>query len=255
MRRAPFDLKNVDKFLNAIQSESFKVGVRNAKGDEPAELCIYDAVGKDWDGTGIDAKDVSGFLAMNRGKAVNVKINSPGGLVFDGLTIYNSLIAHDGPTTATIEGIAASIASIIAMGCDKTKMSAVGSMMVHRAIGVCVGNTGDMEECGVWLNTIDNQLAAVYAAKTGRKVDTMKNYMVGKVDGTLFDAQAALDARLIDEIIPVRGDKKNARNEIEEEQKPDEITERLHDAIANEVRLKLAKAKAAARLRVLEVSE
>ncbi len=254
MIRTPFNLHGIEKFLNSVRSEPFKIGVKNAKGDDPAELLLFDVIGKDWDGSGIGAEDVAGFFAENRGKPVDMKINSVGGLVYDGLSIYNSAISHDAPVTASIVGIAASIASIIAMGANKVRMSAVGSMMVHRAIGVCVGNTGDMEDCGVWLDTIDNQLAAVYAAKTGRKVDTMKNYMVGKVDGTLFDAQAALDARLIDEIIPVRGDKKNARNEIEESTEG-VITEKLHDAIANEVRLKLAKAKAAARLRVLEVAE
>jgi ATP-dependent protease ClpP protease subunit len=259
LNRTPFDLSNVDKFLNSIKSESFIVYTRNAKGDEPAELCIYDAVGKDWDGSGIDAKDVSAFLAENRGKAVNIKINSPGGLVYDGLTIYNSLISHDGPVTATIEGIAASIASIIAMAADKVRMSAVASMMVHRAIGVCIGNESDMEDCRAWLATIDKQLSNVYAGKTGRKASTMLDYMKGNVDGTLFDAQAALDAKLIDEIIPVRGDKKkNAKNEVETkiEDVPDEteVRNELDKSLAAETHRKIMKQKASARLRVLEVS-
>lgn len=255
LNRSPFDLSNVDKFLNSIKSESFKVGVKNAKGDEPAELCVYDAIGKDWDGSGIDAKDVSSFLAENRGKAVNVKINSPGGLVYDGLTIYNSLIAHDGPTLAIIEGIAASIASVIAMGCQKVKMSAIGSMMVHRAIGVCVGNVADMTDCEKWLSTIDNQLANVYAGKTGRKASTMLDYMVGAVDGTLFDAQAALEAKLIDEIIPVRGDKKNgSRNDVESPIMMADVEEIMNVLSESDVRKnKIMSQRAAARLRVLEI--
>ncbi len=293
LNRMPFDLRNAEKFLNSIKSEDFKVYPKNAKGDEPAELLVYDVVGKDWDGSGIGAKDVAGFLAENRGKPINVRINSPGGLVYDGLTIYNSLIAHDAPVTATIEGIAASIASIIAMGAEKVRMSAVASMMVHRAMGVCIGNVSDMTDCGDWLNTIDNQLAAVYAAKTGRKVDTMKKYMVGAVDGTLFSAESALEAKLIDEIIPVRGEKKGAKNEAASD-KPDNCTceypdvklrngsghkppcachaeweaaggfdrnrsesqvrDELAKSLAAETHRKIMIQKAAARLRVMEVS-
>jgi ATP-dependent protease ClpP protease subunit len=118
-------------------------------------------------------------------------------------------------------------------------------MMIHRALAVCVGNEGDMADCGAWLKQIDNQLAAVYAAKTGRKLETMKKYMVGNVDGTTFDAQTALDVRLIDGILPVRGDKPAARNVADDERA----------AFAEQVRIKLANQRAAARVRVLEVAE
>ena len=91
----------------------------------------------------------------------------------------------------------------------------------------------------------------------------MLEYMKGNVDGTLFDAQAALDAKLIDEIIPVRGDKKKAaKNETEldpisllsDDSVETHVRDEVTKALAMETHRKMMKAKAAARLRVLEVS-
>ena len=139
----PFDLTEAKKFTNGKES-SFCLSVRNATKSSPAELRIDDAIGEDYGGRGITAKDVTGFLSDNKGKPVGVFINSPGGLVFDGLSIYNALISHDGQVTTTITGIAASIASIIVQAGDKRLAYENSNLMCHRAIGVCVGNEADM---------------------------------------------------------------------------------------------------------------
>lgn len=223
--RMPFDLRNAPQFTNG-GADPFRLRARNAKGNDPAELLIYSEIG-----TGIDAKDVSGFLADNRGKPVLVRINSPGGFVYDGLTIYNALISHDGKTTAVIEGLAASIASIIAMGCDKVKAFESSSMMIHRAMGVSIGNTADMKECSEFLAKIDGQLAQIYSAKTGRSVATMIGYMTGSVDGTLFDAQEAFNLKLVDEIIRRNGNGASNHNPNRPhnlEKRLDEVREQAH---------------------------
>lgn len=257
MTRLPIALQPAAHLRNAVESDTFKVFVKNAKDDAPAELLIFDEIGKDpFFGTGIGAKDVAGFLAENRGQPVNVRINSPGGLVYDGLTIYNSLIQHDGPVTASIEGIAASIASVIAMAAGKVRMTAAGNMMIHRAMGVGVGNSAVMLDMAEWLDKIDGQIAGVYAAKTGRKKETMLKYMTGKVDGTMFTADEALSVGLIDEIIPVRGDKRGTRNDAETviaDVTPEVVAAAVTTTLEAEARRKATKARAAARLRLMEV--
>ncbi len=228
---ARFDLRAAQKFANS-GGQPFRLTVRNAKGDQPAELLIYEGVGVDsYDGTGIDATEVAGFLAENRGKPVDVLINSPGGLVFDGLAIFNALVSHNATVTTTVTGIAASIASIIAQAGDKRRAYAASSLMVHRAIGVCVGNYSDMTDCGVWLNTIDNQLADLYSSRSGQSKSKMLDLMRGKVDGTLFDAAEAKRLGLIDEVIDNGG--KGARNRNPRE--PSGVSERLKELSSDSV--------------------
>lgn len=241
--------------LNAIQAEEFKLYVKNAKDDEPAELLIYEQIGKDpFFGDGVGAKDVAGFLAANRGKAVNVRINSPGGLAFDGVTIFNSLMQHDGPVTTTVEGIAASAASVIAMAGQPAKMFANASLMVHRAWGLAIGNTKEMADVAEWLAKLDGQIAATMAAKSGRKKDTMLKLMDGAVDGTWFTAAEALSEGLIDEIIPLKSNKnRDGKNEIE---LPGDVApdpKAIADKLQAEARAKLVKAQAARRLRLMEI--
>lgn len=204
-----------EKILNAVQSDSFKVYAK--ADDDSVELVIFEEIGKDWFGQGIGAKDVAGFLAANKGKPVNVRLNSPGGLVFDGIGIFNALIQHDAPVTTTNEGVAASAAGLISLAGSPSRMYANATFQCHRALCIAIGNYHDMADCADFLDKIDNQIAMTMAAKTGRKKDTMLKLMdgAGKSDGTWFSAEEALAEGLIDEIIPVKNAKaKAARNEL-----------------------------------------
>lgn len=220
---SPFDLQAAQKFANS-SGQAFKLAARNAKGSDPAQLLIYEGVGLDrFDGTGITATEVASFMADNRGKPVDVLINSPGGLVYDGLSIYNALISHNATVTTTVTGIAASIASIIVQAGDTRRAYSASSMMIHRAMGACVGNVADMTDCGVWLNSIDNQLADLYATRSGQSKARMLDLMRGEVDGTLFDAGEAKRLGLLDQIIG--NDGKSARNH--NPRQPSGVRERL----------------------------
>lgn len=244
-----------EQVLNAIKADDFKVYVKNAKEDEPAELLVYEQIGKDpWFGDGVGAKDVAGFLSQNAGKPINVRINSPGGLVFDGVTIHNALIQHDGTVTTTVEGIAASAASIIAMAGSTVRMYDNASMMIHRAWGVAIGNTAVMLDTAELLDKIDDQIAATYAAKTGRKKDTMLKLMEGKVDGTWFTATEAKSEGLIDEIVALPKDSKRARNSVDGSV-TDPVADPAADALQAEAGRKAARARAERRLRLMEIEE
>jgi len=173
--------------------------------DEQIELSFHSDIGAWWDQT--TSQDVADLLSRNRGKPVSVRINSMGGSVFDGLGIYNMLIAHDGEVGVIIEGLAASIASVIALAGDWVKAYPNTSLMLHRAWTVTYGNAGQLRAEADILDKVDDQLVATYAAKTGASKETVANWMRGgdDADGSWFSAEEALEMGLIDEILPLKG--------------------------------------------------
>lgn len=193
------------KAQEAASSSSFRVGVRNAKGDDPAEIVLYGEVGNPYEA--MDARSVGQFLRSNKGRPINVRINSPGGLAYDGITIHNALLAHDGPVTTVIEGMAGSAASIIAMAGNPVQMYENANLFVHRASLIAVGNVDMMNEAADWLNKLDEAIAKTYKTKTGASMDKIRSAMKGKVDGTVFTASEALKGKWIDEVLTGRGAK------------------------------------------------
>jgi len=205
--------QTIEVFLSAkaqecASSKSFIVGVRNAAGDQPAEIAIYGEIGDPWQAT--DSRSVGQFLRDNRGKPVCVRINSPGGLAYDGITIHNALLGHDARVTTCVEGLAGSAASIIAMAGSTVQMYENANLFIHRASVVAIGNADMMDEAKDWLTRLDDAIARTYKAKTGKAMDKILALMKGKVDGTVFTAKEALDGKWIDEIVSLkRGDKQS----------------------------------------------
>lgn len=163
-----------------------------AKSDSAAEVYIYDEIGM----FGVTAKDFIAQLRETKAKSITVRINSPGGSVFDGLAIYNYLKSVKN-VTVQIDGIAASIASIIALGGKRVCMAANGFMMIHNPSGGVMGESSDMREMAGVLDKIAASLAQTYAAKTGKTPAECAKWMD---DETWFTAQDAKDAGLVDEI-------------------------------------------------------
>lgn len=198
-----FDLKVPDTIRNELTDSGFRVFV-NANSNEldPVELLIMEDIGEDWLGEGVSAKSVVGFVNEHRGRDINVRINSPGGLVYDGLVIYNALTAHDAPVTVTIEGLAFSAASFIAMAGDTIRMHEASDIGIHRAWGGAVGNSKAMRGVAEWLDTIDSHLIDIYQARTGQNRSQIEEWLDGTDDGTLFAAKDAVEHGFADEVIP-----------------------------------------------------
>jgi ATP-dependent Clp protease protease subunit len=215
-------------------SDGFKVGVKAS--DESVEMMIHGVIGDSWQG--LDSQSVGQFLREHKGKTVNVDINSPGGLAYDGVSIYNALAQHDGPVNVDITGIAASAASIIAMAGTRIRIAENASLMIHRAWGIGVGNTAVMDDLSQFLAKLDDQIAATYAARTGRTAAKMLAMMVGKVDGTTFDGKEAVAEKFADEVIPLK-------------KKPEESQAKPTDQLAAEAQCRLKAAMA--RLRTVEL--
>lgn len=156
-----------------------------AAKNAPAEILIYDEIGF-W---GVTAADFAAALKEAGSGPVNVRINSPGGDVFDGLAIYNMILAH-GDVNTFVDGLAASAASYIAMGGNVVNMAESSQMMIHNAWGLTIGNQAlHLKQAGV-LAKIDGQLADIYASKTGKPVEDVAAMMASETWLTAKEAHA-----------------------------------------------------------------
>lgn len=141
-----------------------------AADDADNVISILDVIGEDWwSGGGVTAKRISAALRSVGAKDVTVRINSPGGDVFEGIAIYNLLRGHQAKVTVEVLGWAASSASIIAMAGDEIRMGLGSFMMVHNSWGVVVGNRHDMRDAADLFDSFDAALVDIYEARTGAK--------------------------------------------------------------------------------------
>jgi len=141
-----------------------------AEADDPNTVSIYDVIGEDWwTGGGFTAKRMAAALRAIGSKDVTVKINSPGGDMFEGIAIYNLLKDHPAKVTVEVMGWAASAASILAMAGDDIRMGLGTFMMVHNAWGGVIGNRHDMRDAADLFDGFDSAIADIYEARTGLK--------------------------------------------------------------------------------------
>ena len=194
---------NRAKQFGAKALEAYKAGpngglfVRAAKvADEPTEILVYGPIGESFWGDEVSAPDFLAALAAAGPGDVTVRINSPGGDVFHGMAIYNAIRNH-GAVTTVVDGLAASAASYIALAGQTVVMNEMSTMMIHNASTVCWGDRNDMTKTASTLGTIDAQIGAVYAKKTGKPSADMAALMDAE---TWMDSAAALEAGFCDEI-------------------------------------------------------
>ena len=177
-------------------------GVRAAvNGDDDTErsISIYDVIGQDyWTGGGVTANRVAAALRSLGSGPVTVNINSPGGDIFEGLAIYNLLREHDGEVTTKTVGLAASIASVIAMAGDKVQIARAGFLMIHNSWVMAVGNRNDLAEVAATLQPFDDAMASIYAARTGESQASMAKLMDAE---TWIGGQAAVDGGFADSFL------------------------------------------------------
>jgi ATP-dependent Clp endopeptidase proteolytic subunit ClpP len=179
---------------NKVRNYAKKSVIDGVFAVKDTELQIYDEIGY----FGVTAKAFTKELNALDGKDITVAINSFGGDVFDGIAIYNALKAHKGAVKVRIDGIAASIASIIAMAGDSVEMADNAFLMIHNAWTLAYGNKEDMRTTANMLEQIDGALNDTYRKKTGKKKDDISAMMDAE---TWLDANAALDGGFIDAII------------------------------------------------------
>jgi len=187
--------------LISFKNSKPKWSIKNATETE-AEIIIYGTIGADfWDEDAITAKSFSKELsALPKSiKAINLRINSPGGDVFDGITIYERLKQHKAKVITHIDGIAASIASIIALAGDEIVIGEGAMMMVHKPMAGAFGNTNELEKLIEILDKIEDQMIGLYMKRTKATYLDVTKILSG--DGTWLTSEEALAFGLVDKIV------------------------------------------------------
>lgn len=148
---------------------------------------------------GISAAEVAAALTtLPAGTTdLTVRINSPGGEVFEAVAIMNLLRDHNARITARVDGIAASAGSFLAVSADELIMGGNTELMIHDAWGLAIGNSDDMRSYADLLDRTSNDIASVYAAKAGGGRGHWRDYMKAE---SWFDAQEAVDLGLADSV-------------------------------------------------------
>jgi ATP-dependent Clp protease protease subunit len=145
---------------------------------ETAELFIYDDIGFSLFSDGVTAKAVADTLKdMKSVKNLTVRINSYGGDVFEGLAIKSQLASSGKHITMKIDGIAASIASVIAMAGNEIHLADGGFIMIHDAWTGAVGNAEDLRKQADTLDKVSGEIAGIYAKRTKSGEDEMRKLM------------------------------------------------------------------------------
>lgn len=161
-----------------------------------ANISIYEEIG----GWGITAQQFSEDLkALGDISHINLHIHSPGGDVFDGIAIYNLLNKHPAKVTVHIDGLAASMASVIAMAGDRIVMPENALMMIHKPWGISGGNANDMRDYAELLDKVENVLIPAYARKTGKSAEVLAAMLE---DETWMDGRECVAQGFADELLP-----------------------------------------------------
>ena len=167
------------------------------KGDK-AEIWIYEMIGEDfWTGGGVTAKNFQKELSEIKASQIDLHINSPGGDVFDGIAIYNLIKQHPAKVTSYVDGLAASIASVIALAGDQIYMAENALFMIHNPYGMAFGESADMRKMADLLDTVRGSIVKAYVSKTGKPDTEIFPLMDSE---TWMTADEAVEFGFIDEV-------------------------------------------------------
>lgn len=203
------------KILNRAAPQGFKADRKATFSAESKAknltIRIYDAVGPDWWGM-IGAETIAKALDdAGEVETIDLRINSPGGDVFEGVAIYNQLVAHSASVNVTVDGLAASIASVIAMAGDDIAIAKAGQMMIHPPSGMAWGTSADMRQLADLLDSIQGSITSVYADRTGQTPEQLKEWIDAE---TWMNAEQAVERGFADSVVENKtGDKKEPKND------------------------------------------
>lgn len=186
-------------------------GIQAAHADEDeASINIFDVIGERWDGSGFTDKKCASILRNLRGRDVQVNINSPGGSLFEGIAIYNMFREYEGAVTVKVLGMAASAASVIAMGADQVQIAKSAFFMIHNCWCVAAGNANDLRAIAKQNDEFDGVMAEMYAARSGQDVKHIKTLLDAE---TWISGISAVEQGFADEHTPADqiAEKKDAK--------------------------------------------
>jgi ATP-dependent Clp endopeptidase proteolytic subunit ClpP len=151
----------------AIQSSA------DSEAERSVEISIYDEIGLG----GVTAKDFAAEVKRYKGEHIHLRINSVGGSVIEGAAIYNSLRRHKGGLTVHVDGLAASMASVIAMAGEEVFIADNAMLMIHNPWSMTMGDANDLRKEADVLDKLKNTLVNAYARKTGMETSDIAAMM------------------------------------------------------------------------------
>lgn len=203
------------------------------------DIYIYDDIGPEWAGM-VSAKGIVSAIKDAGNQPINLKINSPGGDVNEAAAIYNALSAHAPGVEVSIDGIAASAASYIAMAGSKIKIAENARIMIHSAWTIAAGNRAELLKTADILGGYDSTIADVYAKRSGKTQAEIIDKMTAE---TWFNAAESVAYGLADEV----GQKLKVKNAIP----PGRFLNAPRELIDSELPKEYARKREQARLNLL----
>lgn len=207
MKKFIFDLAKF-RSSTALNRRASALGVGSVRvnaTDDAADVYIYGDIGGWWDG--IQPDEIAKEIAELDVATLNVHVNSPGGVVFDGIAIYNAFAAHSANVVMHVEGIAASIASVIVMAGDEIRIGESANMMIHKPWSFMIGDADDMRAEAEILDSLEQSIVDIYVARTENDEEQIKNWLKAE---TWFRGQQAVDNSFADEVVPNKKKEKKA---------------------------------------------
>ncbi|WP_226893872.1 head maturation protease, ClpP-related [Nisaea sediminum] len=174
--------------------------IRLAEGEQDensAEIYIYGDIGGWWGG--VDAEVLAKEIAALDVETINVRINSPGGLVFGGIAIYNALARHKAKVIVHIDSLAASIASVIAMAGDEIRIAESAHIMIHKPWSGVIGDSDTMRLEADILDTLESAIIDTYEARTEQDRGELEAWVAAE---TWFKGKDAVDHGFADVLVP-----------------------------------------------------
>ncbi|MEA3389382.1 MAG: Clp protease ClpP [Pseudomonadota bacterium] len=188
MHRKLFDLAQANQGKGAP--------LRAEVSDDTATIYVYDVIDAYW---GVSAADMAKTLAGITAPNIVLRINSPGGDVFEARAMMAQLVGHSATVTAKIDGLAASAASFLALAASTVEIAEGGFFMIHKGWTWMMGNADDFRDASNLLDKVDGSIVETYASKSGKSADEILAWMK---DETWFTGQEAVDAGFCDQIMP-----------------------------------------------------
>lgn len=191
-----------------ITVTQYKAELKQTQEQKSLDIHIYDVVEGDsydfWTGETIEsetsANHIKNVLKENEdAENINIYINSVGGSVYEGLAIYNQLKRHKAYKTVYVDGMACSIASVIAMAGDKIIMPKASMLMIHNAWTAVAGNAAQLRKAADDLDIMSETISQAYLEKSSGKLEAEELKALLDAE-SIIKAERALELGLCDEI-------------------------------------------------------
>ena len=207
------------------------------RGSREVDLNLYGTI-SEW--AELNAKRFSQIIKdlESSHDVVNLRIHSPGGSVFEGLAMFNTIKNSTLIVNAYIDGIAASMASVLVMACDKVYMAKNARMMLHQSKMGTMGTAAQFRNYANLLDSINKEVSEIYAEKSGKDAEWIQaNWLKEGIDLWLTSKEA-LKYHLVDEVV---GSKASMAPAAELENNFEEIVAHYNDSLLstnNEIKMK-----------------